>query len=243
MKFSFVAIAAMATSAFAAPASITTPLTSTGDLTQSVNQLTQLAFGGLGVSQIVDGATGTATGLAKRADPITDAQGLISMLTSGLANVKQATGALNQTVSQVQSGDLSQVDATKQAAAQLQDMHFKLADILKQILGAAGLDVSATDLDTVLSLVVALVAEVLFTVKALLTILGIRPQLASILHSVFGLLSNILAALVSLLAGLLPGLVAALTPLLVSLGNGILAPLLTVVAGLLAGLAGVPLAL
>lgn len=236
MKFSFVALAAMATSAFAAPA--VTPIGNPADLTDSINQLTQLAFGDLGLGQVVDGATGNPTSVIKRADPITDAQGLISMLTSGLANVKQVTGALNGTMSQVQSGDLSKTDATKQAASQLMDMHFKLTDILKQILDSAGLNVSGTDLDKVLTLVVALVAEVLFTVKTLLTVLGIRPQLASILHSVFGLLANILTALIGLVAALVPGLIAGLSPLLAGLGNGVLAPLLTVVAGLLAGLAG-----
>jgi hypothetical protein len=140
------------------------------------------------------------------------------------------------TLAKVQDGTLSKEDAETDVSKQLQGVHFKLTDLLTKLLGAAGLDIIDGDVDKVLSLVVVLVSEVLFTVKSLLTILGLRPQLASLLHSVLNIVAGLLKVLIGLLTGLLPGLVAALSPLLAGLGNGLLVPLLTPVVGLLAGL-------
>lgn len=131
---------------------------------------------------------------------------------------------------------MNKEDAEADVTKQLQDMHFKLTDILTKVLGSAGLNVANGDVDKVLNLVVVLVSEVLFTVKSLVTILGLRPQLVTLLHSVFNIVAGLLKVLIGLLAGLLPGLVAALSPLLAGLGNGLLVPLLTPIVGLLAGL-------
>lgn len=227
MKAAFFSLATLAFTAFAAP-STPAPRDAVSD---AVHELEDLLLGDLGLGEIVDGATKSPVkrGIESGAD-------LISVLESGLSGLKENTANINSTISQVQDGSMTKDAAADAAADELKDIQFKLSDILQKILNAAGLNVSKTDLNKVLTLVVALVSELLFTVKTLLTILGIRPQLASILHSVFGLLSNILAGLIGLLGALLPGLIAALTPLLAGLGNGLLAPLLTGVAGLLAGL-------
>ena len=233
MKATFFALATMAATAFAAPAPAASTAPTT-DVSGAIEELTDLLNTDIGLGQIVDGATSTPT---KRANDIKSGADLNKLLEGVIGSIKGNTGSINSTMTKVQDGSISKDDATTDALAQLKDMHFKLTDILTKILGAAGLDVASGDIDRTLTLVVALLSEVLFTVKSLVTILGIRAQLVSILHSVFGLLGNILTGLVGLLAGLLPGLVAALTPLLAGLGNGVLAPLLTGVAGLLASLA------
>ena len=231
MKFSLVAIATMATAVMAAPQTMRRD-----EVSDSIQQLTDLVFGtgdqDLGVGEIVNGITSPG----KRAEAIHDVSGLQNVLDNGLSTIQENTGAINSTLAQVKSGEISKDQAVKDVAPQLQAMHFKLTDILKQILDAAGINANPADLDRTLTLVTALLSEVLFTVKSLVTILGIRPQLASILHSLLGLVSNILTGLIALLGGLLPGLVTGLAPLLAGLGNGVLAPLLTGVAGLLAGL-------
>lgn len=231
MKFSLVAIATMATAVMAAPQTMRRD-----GVSDAVQQLTDLAFGSgdqeLGVGEIVDGITSPG----KRAEAIHDISALQTVLGNGLSNLQETTGAINSTLAQVQSGAITKDQAVKDVAPQLQAMHFKLTDILKKILDAAGINANPADLDRTLTLVTALLSEVLFTVKSIVTILGIRPQLASILHSLLGLVSNIITALIALLGGLLPGLVTGLAPLLAGLGNSVVAPLLTGVAGLLAGL-------
>lgn len=133
---------------------------------------------------------------------------------------------------------MTKAEGTESAMAAIGNMHFKLTDVVTKLTAAAGIPVAGADVDKVLNLVVALLAEVLFTVKTLVTILGLRPQLVSLLHSVFGLLANIITLVLGLVTGLLPGLVAGLSPLLAALGNGLLAPLLTPIVALVAGLAG-----
>ena len=184
MKAAFLSLATLAFTAFAAP-SAPAPRDAVSD---AVHELEDLLVSDLGLGKIVDGATQTPT---KRG--IESPDDLISVLESVLSGLKENTGSINSTLSMVQDGSMSKDDAADAAAGELKDIQFKLSDILQKILNAAGLNVSKTDLNKFLTLVVSLVSELLFTVKTLLTILGIRPQLASILHSVFGLLQNILA--------------------------------------------------
>lgn len=93
-------------------------------------------------------------------------------------------------------------------------------------------------MDRVLALVNILLEELLATVKYLVTVLGLRAPLVSLLHAVFTLVANLLSVLVRLLAGLLPALLGGLTPLLSALGNGLLAPILGPVVDLVNSLAG-----
>lgn len=139
-------------------------------------------------------------------------------------------------MTQVTNGEQSKDDATNDVVQQLANMHYSLTDVVTQLLDGAGLNVASGDVDRVLNLVVTLLSEVLFTVKSVVTILGLRPQLVSLLHSVFSIVASVLTLLVGLLGGLLPGLVAGLSPILAGLGNGLLAPILTPVVALVAGL-------
>jgi phage-related protein len=116
-------------------------------------------------------------------------------------------------------------------------MHFTLTEVVTELTGTAGLTVLDGDVDKVLNTVVTLLTVVLKTVDSLVTILGLTPQLNSLLHSVFSLLAQIITLVTGLVGALVPGLVAALSPLLAALGNGLLAPLLTPIVAVVAGLA------
>ncbi|KAI1736021.1 hypothetical protein F4680DRAFT_452472 [Xylaria scruposa] len=224
MKATFFAIAAFAATAFAAPA---------GGVAGAVQTVDDVVSTDLGIEQITDRIG---------ARSITDSAGLIGALEGLFTGIQTNTGAINNTVANFQNGKISKQEAQTAASTQIADMKFKLATIVTELTGAAGLNVSEGDVNKVLNLVVVLLTEVLSTVKALVTILGITPQLTVLLKAVFGIVSNLLVVLIGLLAGLLPGLVAALSPLLAGLGNGLLAPLLTPIVALLAALAGPGLA-
>ncbi|KAI0973535.1 hypothetical protein F4678DRAFT_459018 [Xylaria arbuscula] len=228
MKATFFAIAAFAATAFAAPS---------GGVTGAVQTIDNVVSTDLGVEQITKAISGDS-----KKSTITDSGSLVEALEGLFSGIQTNTGALNQTIASFQKGKISNVEAQNAASTQIGDIKFKLAKIVTDLTGAAGLKVSEGDVNKVLNLVVALLTEVLSTVKALVTILGITPQLTILLKSVFGIVSNLLVLLIGLLAGLLPGLVAALSPLLAALGNGLLAPLLTPIVALLAALAGPGLA-
>lgn len=143
------------------------------------------------------------------------------------------------TMSKVQSGEMEKAEGDAQVVDLIEGINLDLTEIVTSLTGQAGIPVSATDVDRVLVLVDILVKELLVTVNTIVTVLGLRPQLISLLHSVFTLVANILTILIGLLGGLLPGLVGGLSPLLAGLGNGVLAPILTPVVALVAGIAGV----
>ncbi|KAI0548957.1 hypothetical protein F4679DRAFT_548436 [Xylaria curta] len=224
MKATFFAIAAFAATAFAAPA---------GGVAGAVQTVDDVVSTDLGIEQITDRIG---------ARSVTDSAGLIEALEGLFTGIQTNTAILDNTVANFQNGKISKQEAQTAASTQVADMKFKLATIVTDLTGAAGLNVSEGDVNKVLNLVVILLTEVLSTVKALVTILGITPQLTVLLKAVFGIVSNLLVVLIGLLAGLLPGLVAALSPLLAGLGNGLLAPLLTPIVALLAALAGPGLA-
>ncbi|KAH6886885.1 hypothetical protein B0T10DRAFT_563116 [Thelonectria olida] len=168
---------------------------------------------------------------------ISGPEDLISNLQGALSSIKTQGGSISDILDQVQSGDMSGNDAADQSLPELKSILDTVTDLVKELTGAAGLDVTDSDVSTIQTLLIALVAEVTTIVKGLVTILGIRPQLNSVLHSVFQILAKVLVLVIGIVGGLVPGLVAGLSPLFVGLGNGLLAPLLTLVAGLLAGLA------
>ncbi|KAH7146717.1 hypothetical protein B0J13DRAFT_500596 [Dactylonectria estremocensis] len=173
--------------------------------------------------------------VAKRA--ITSSQNLISTLQGAVSSVKTQGGSLNGILSKVQSGDISKDQGADQALPKLNSLLVTLTNLVTELTGSAGLDITDLDVKTINTLVIALVSEVTTIVKGLLTILGVRPQLDSVLHSVFQILAKVLILVIGLVGAIVPGLVVALSPLLVGIGNGLLAPLLTLIAGLLAGLA------
>ncbi|KAG9256763.1 uncharacterized protein F5Z01DRAFT_697570 [Emericellopsis atlantica] len=211
MKFSIVSVLALAASATATP-----------------------ILGGLvgGVGDALKGAVSKVGGAPQSSDDIA------TLLEGTLASVKERTGAMNATVAQVQSKDITADAADDQLLGQIQGLKLDLSQLVNSLTTAAGIPVPKGDVDRVLTLVNALLNEVLATVNTLVTVLGLRVQLTSLLHSVFSLLANILTLLIGLLGGLLPALVGGLTPLLAGLGNGLLAPLLTPIVALVAAISG-----
>ncbi|KAI0203193.1 hypothetical protein F4808DRAFT_458409 [Astrocystis sublimbata] len=229
MKACFFAIAAFAATAFAAPA---------GGVAGALHTVDDVVSNDLGVKQITDSISSGS----KKTSSVTDSAGLIEALEGLFSGVQTNTGAMNATIASFQNGKISKKEAQTAVSKQATNMKFKLSEIVSDLTGAAGLTVAKGDVDKVLNLVVVLLTEVLSTVKAIVTILGITPQLTLLLKSVFGIVANLLVVLIGLLAGLLPGLVAALSPLLAGLGSGLLAPLLTPIVALVAALAGPGLA-
>ncbi|KAM0352996.1 hypothetical protein ACHAPU_001881 [Fusarium lateritium] len=169
-------------------------------------------------------------------DAVSSPAQLISVLQSGTSNINKKTTGLNSIAEQVEAGDLTKDEAADKSVPTFESVNFELTQIVTKLTGAAGLDVADGDVDKVLSLVVVLVSEVLAAVKTIVTVTGLRPQLISVLHSVFQILTKVLTLVIGLVTAIVPGLIAALTPLLAGLGNGALAPVLTPVVGLLASL-------
>ncbi|KAI6783626.1 uncharacterized protein J7T54_005655 [Emericellopsis cladophorae] len=211
MKFSIVSVLALAASATATP-----------------------IVGGLlgGVGDALKGAVTEVGGTPQSSGDIA------TLLEGTLSSVKERTGAMNATVAQVQSKDMSADAADDELLGQIQGLQLDLSQLVNSLTTAAGIPVAEGDVDRVLGLINALLNEVLATVNSLVTVLGLRAQLTSLLTSVFSLLANILTLLVGLLGGLLPALVGGLTPLLAGLGNGLLAPLLTPIVALVAAISG-----
>jgi hypothetical protein len=145
----------------------------------------------------------------------------------------------DELLKKVDSGKVEKPEADSKVVDLVEGIQLDITEIVTSLTGAAGIPVAGADVDRVLVLVQTLVDLLLTTVNTIVTVLGLRPQLVSLLHSVFTLVANVLTLLIGLLGGLLPGLVAGLSPLLAGLGNGVLAPVLTPVVALVAGIAGV----
>ncbi|KAF4439932.1 hypothetical protein F53441_12433 [Fusarium austroafricanum] len=233
MKATFFSVFALAISAIASPVpQAQTEARSVEQVGGAIHNAENIVSK-VGGKQIVDKATKSTV---KRAG-ITDAQQLITVIKSGVSKVNKKTIPLNSIVEQVKAGKLTKDAGATKAIPAFEAMHFELTEIVTKLTGAAGLNVADSDVDTVLNLVVVLVSEVLTAVKTIVTVTGLRPQLISILHSVFQILSKVLVLVIGLVTAIVPGLVAGLTPLLAGLGNGVLAPVLLPITGLLAGLA------
>lgn len=164
---------------------------------------------------------------------------IVTLLSGGVDNVRGKTGSIDDILAQFEAGDIDQSEADSQVISLVEGIQIDITEIVTSLTGAAGIPVADGDVDRVLVLVQTLLDLLLTNVNAIVTVLGLRPQLVSLLHSVFTLVANVLTLLIGLLAGLLPGLIAGLSPLLAGLGNGVLAPILTPVVALVAGLAGV----
>lgn len=167
------------------------------------------------------------TAAEKRQASITDLTSLLGALQGAQDGTAGPLGSLQDIISGVSAGDTTPDAGAAAAQPQLEEIEDVLQNLVLQLTNAAGLSVRESDLTTVLTLVNVLLGQVLVTVNSLVTVLGLKPQLNSLVASVLGLVSKVLVLLIGLLAGLLPGLVAGLSPLLAGLGNGLLAPLLT----------------
>ncbi|KAI8661926.1 hypothetical protein NCS55_01064200 [Fusarium keratoplasticum] len=228
MKATFFSVFALAISAIASP--VPQVNGAVGQVNGVVKSTTDIVTKKVGVKQIVDEATS-----AKRA--IADPQVLITTLKTTVHKVNGQTTGINEIVEKVKSGALTKDAAATQAVPMFEAVHFELTEVVTKLTGAAGLNVADVDVDTVLSLVVVLVSEVLTTVKTVVTVIGLRPQLISILHSVFTILAKVLTLVIGIVGAIVPGLIAALTPLLAGLGNAVLAPVLAPITAFLAGIA------
>ncbi|KAI9163026.1 hypothetical protein HJFPF1_04623 [Paramyrothecium foliicola] len=243
MKAALFSLAALASSAFAAPFNM-----ASAGLVQRAPAVEQPAARDVGKAfQAIDDIVTNELGLGEianevgKANPakrdLTDTAGLVELLSTALESVTSQTDLLNGIGQQVKNGDITKEEGEKQAAEQIGNTQFTLTQVVTELTGTAGLTVLDGDVNKVLNLVVTLLTVVLKTVDSLVTILGLTPQLNSLLHSVFSLLAQILVLVIGLVAAIVPGLIAALSPLLAGLGNGLLAPLLTPIVALVAGLA------
>ncbi|KAH6971173.1 hypothetical protein BKA56DRAFT_678298 [Ilyonectria sp. MPI-CAGE-AT-0026] len=77
-------------------------------------------------------------------------------------------------------------------------------DFTLALIGSTGLDVTDSYIETIHTLVVALVSKVTTILKGLLTIFGVRPWLDSVLRSVFQILAKVLILLMALLGAIVP---------------------------------------
>ena len=236
MKAVFFSALALATTAFAAP----TKSLQLRNVTDVVEVVTDVVESVPVVGPVVGGVVEGLPLPVKRAVPV-DVASLVSFLTTAVDGVKSHTAAIETVLDQVTGGQIVPDAAEDLVTPEIKAMEADLAQIVADLTSAAGIDVPAEQVENVLSLVTLLVGQLLANVKAIVTVIGLRPQLIVLLNSVFVLLAKILVLLNGLVLGLLPGLVAALSPLLAGLGNGVLAPIVTPVVALVAALAaGLP---
>ncbi|KAI5456886.1 hypothetical protein BGZ63DRAFT_434111 [Mariannaea sp. PMI_226] len=174
--------------------------------------------------------------LVKRAD-INNAQDLIDTLQDALDAVEADRDDIENILDQVQNGDITKDEASKEVLPELNDLLDILTNLVTSLTGAAGINLSDADEKTVQNLLVTIATQVTTIVKELVPIIGLKAQLRTIVRSVFQALAEVLTFGIRLVGAVVPGLVAALSPLVVGLSNALVAPLLTLIAGLLAGLA------
>ncbi|CAH0001935.1 unnamed protein product [Clonostachys byssicola] len=175
---------------------------------------------------------------AIRASAPASVDDVVTLFSGSSQSITSKTTQIDVILKKVQSGETPKSDANPQVLDLVQGIHLDLSTIVSSLTTSAGIPVQKGDVDRLLTVVSALLTVVLANVRAIVTILGVQPELVSILKSVVILVSNIVTLLTGLVAALLPGLIAALSPLLAGLGNGVLTPILAPLATLLAGLAG-----
>jgi len=182
---------------------------------------------------------GAVSNVGEVKEKITSSEGVITLVSGVVDKVKGQSDLIEVVLSKFKAGEIEKADADAQVIDLVEGIQIDITEIVTSLTASVGIPVADGDVDRVLVLVEVLVKQLTTTVKSIVTILGLRPQLTSLLHSVFTLVANVLTLLIGLLTGLLPGLVAGLAPLLAGLGNGVLAPILTPVVALVAGIAGV----
>jgi hypothetical protein len=115
-------------------------------------------------------------------------------------------------------------------------VEFILQGLVADLTGATGMRARGSELNGVTSGVTTICKETITSVNGLVSVIGITPQLTSIVTSVLTLVSQVLSLVIKLVPGLVTGLIAGLTPLLAGIGQGLLAPLLTPIAAAVAGI-------
>ncbi|KAK7422505.1 hypothetical protein QQX98_001517 [Neonectria punicea] len=230
----FTTVAAMAMSAFAAPLLGTDKaLNLVGGAKDTVVKTTE------GVAPIPDlpevpVVSGVLGGVVKR-EPI-DVGGLITLLTGIVEKVTEQSSALETIVSQVKSGELTKVAGADAAVPEFEAIHATISEVVTKLTGVVGLSVPDVDVDSILKLVVSLVTVTVASVKNIVAVTGLRPQLISVIHSVFSILGSLLVLVTGLVAKIIPGLLSAIGPILDGVVNGVLAPVLGPIVNIVSGL-------
>ncbi|KAJ4323730.1 hypothetical protein N0V84_004205 [Fusarium piperis] len=229
MKVTFFSVFALALSAIASPVpQVNKAVGSVGQVKDVVKSATDIFTKKVGARQVADEATAS-----KRA--ITDPQVLITTLKTAVHKVNGQTTGIYAIVEKVKTGAITKEAAANQVVPLFKAVHVELTVVVTKLTGAVGINVAGVDVDTVLHLVVALVSGVLTTVKTVVDVIGLQPQLIAILQSVIQIVANVLTLVIGLVSAIVPGLIAALTPILSGV-NALLAPILTPVTIFLAGI-------
>ncbi|KAK7426879.1 hypothetical protein QQZ08_006625 [Neonectria magnoliae] len=226
----FTTVAAMAMSAFAAPLLGTDKaLNIVGGAKDTVVKTTE------GVAPIPHlPEVPVVNGVVKR-EPI-DVGGLISLLTGIVEKVTEQSSALEIIVSQVKSGELTKVAGADAAVPQFEAIHATISEVVTKLTGVVGLRVPDVDVDSILKLVVSLVTVTVASVRNIVAVTGLRPQLISVIHSVFSILGSLLVLVTGLVAKIIPGLLSAIGPILDGVVHGVLAPVLGPIVSIVSGL-------
>ncbi len=130
-------------------------------------------------------------------------------------------------------------------AQQFELVNIKLSVILETILGSVGLDVDGANLDKLLGGTTELFSEVLYTVKGVITTLGLTKTLSAAVNAIVCVLGDLTKALGVILGKVLPNLLPTLVNTLKTLVqklrtgllSGLLSPVLRDLASILDGLA------
>ncbi|KAF4125514.1 hypothetical protein GMORB2_4354 [Geosmithia morbida] len=163
---------------------------------------------------------------------------LVTLLEGALNSIQGHTGAINSTLSQVNSNAISQEDGSSQLAAPIDGLK---SDLTKLVSGlnanpTSGITASQDEVTQVVSLVKALLVELVNTAKSIASAPGQAAPLTALLDSVFALLASILSTLVGLLDVVASPLVDLLTSIVPSLKDGDILPLVSPVLGLITSL-------
>ncbi|KAH7141350.1 hypothetical protein B0J13DRAFT_676318 [Dactylonectria estremocensis] len=234
----FTTIATMALSAFAAPI-----ISEAKDIV--VHQVGGVQDGVKNVANVdvtaevevgkIDADITAAAG--KRSVSLSTVGDLISILTNLLDDLKGQSTTFQTLASQVDNGKLTVEQCADAAVPLIQDTRSLISEVVTALTGtvASALDATESEVATLVKLVVNIVSVVLTNVRTIVNVTGLRPQLTSLLHSVFSILNSLIILVIGLVSAILPALVAALTPLLATV-TGVLVPVLSPIVGLLASL-------
>ncbi|KPM34843.1 hypothetical protein AK830_g11726 [Neonectria ditissima] len=225
----FTTLAAMASSAFAAPLLSGLPTDKALNIVNGAKDTVTTT-----TSNVVTLPEVPVVNSIVKREPI-DVGGLITLLTGLVDKVKDQTGAIEVIVSQVKSGELTKVAGADAAVPQFKAIHATITEVVTKLTGVVGLSVPDLDVDSILSLVVSLVTVTVTSVKNIVAVTGLRPQLLSVLHNVFAILNSLLALVTGLVAAIIPGLISTIGPILEDVPS-VLASVLSPVVGLVSGL-------
>ncbi|KAH7152945.1 hypothetical protein EDB81DRAFT_945870 [Dactylonectria macrodidyma] len=230
----FTTVATMALSAFAAP------------IIGEAKDIVVHQVGGIkdGVSKVAnvdvtaDVEVGGITAVAgKRSVGLSTVGDLISTLTNLLDDLKAQSSTFQTLAGQVDAGKLTVEQCVDAAVPLVQDTRSLIGEVVTALTGTVtgALDATEGEVTTLVKLVVDIVSVVLANVRTIVNVTGLKPQLTSLLQSVFSILNSLIILVIGLVSAIVPALIAALTPLLATV-TGVLVPVLSPIVSLLASL-------